>query len=53
MPDTIPVLPPITKTHRLNLEKANERVRQNVVFCNDNGASSLSYKMAENNGNQV
>lgn len=41
-----PLLPPIKKKHRLNLEKANQRVLKNFAACHDAGNTSVLYKLA-------
>lgn len=46
MSHTTPILPPIKKQHRLNLEKANQRVLKNFIACHDSGNTSVLYKLA-------
>lgn len=49
MSNTIPTLPPIKKQHRLNLEKASDRILKNFVACHDSGNTSVLYKLAPKN----
>ena len=44
---SIPVLPAIKK-HRLNLEKASQRVKENYNSCRDGGIKSDAYKVTDN-----
>jgi len=56
MSDSIPALPPIKqpKKHRLNLEKANNRIQQNFLSCHDAGHTSIAYRITEKSiDNQV
>ena len=43
----VPVLPPIKKTHRLNLEKAKNRLLDNYLSSHDTGTTSISYRITE------
>ena len=47
MSNSIPELPPIKKTHKLNLEKANDRILKNYFSCHDTGNSSIAYRVTE------
>ena len=49
MSNKIPSLPPIKKQHRLNLEKASDRVLKNFISCHDSGNTSVLYKLASKN----
>lgn len=50
----IPALPPIKKTHKLNLEKANDRILQNYLSGHDTGNTSIAYRITEKSiDNQV
>ncbi len=49
---SIPQLPAIKK-HRLNLEKASQRVRENYNVCRDSGLTSDAYKTTDNFVEQV
>jgi hypothetical protein len=48
MSSSIPELPPIKpKKHKLNLEKANDRLARNYFSCHDTGKSSIVYRITE------
>ena len=49
MSSKTPVLPPIKKQHRLNIEKASNRVLQNFIACHDSGNTSVLYKLTPKN----
>ena len=48
MSSSIPELPPIKK-HRLDLDKALNRVTENISYYHENGAKSRSYKIVSSN----
>jgi hypothetical protein len=48
MSNSIPVLPPIKqKRHRLNIEKAQNRLYENYLSSHDTGATSITYRITE------
>lgn len=49
---SIPVLPAIKK-HRLNLERASQRVNENYNSCRDSGTTSDAYKVTDNFADKV
>jgi hypothetical protein len=48
MSSSVPELPPIKK-HQLNLDKALNRVTENISYYQENGAKSRAYKIVNSN----